>query len=150
MTDTIYSKMKINLENIDIKNSEESFFWDNDILRLFQVDLASLSIEDLPAEKIDENIYKSLDDFEKSHIKIKFMSSKSYLWLKNILNESESSEMYFGQLTQALHNILESDMKHYRSEVKERLNILLCWISVLCEDEFTIDIPNYSTRIRLN
>ena len=57
--------------------------------------------------------------------------------------------LYFGALTEKLHNALVEDPKPYRREVKELLSNLLSWVEELEMEEIVIDRPNYSQRIRI-
>ena len=57
--------------------------------------------------------------------------------------------MYFGQLSDELHNALVSEPKPYRRDVKVLLSNLLEWCQKLNLEEVEIDRPNHSQRIRL-
>lgn len=57
--------------------------------------------------------------------------------------------MYFGELSQNLHNALISDPKPYRRDAKQMLANLLSLIEELGMDETVIDRPNYSQRVIL-
>ena len=57
--------------------------------------------------------------------------------------------MYFGELSQNLHNALISDPKPYRRDVKKMLANLLSLIEKLGMEEIVIDRPNYSQRVML-
>lgn len=79
-----------------------------------------------------------------SLVKKNFKSLKCYEWL--LLNVEY--EIYFGELTAKLHDVLIDDPKPYRKEVKEILSTLLQWVISLQIGDFIIDRPNYSQRIR--
>ena len=87
-------------------------------------------------------ISNGTEDIKKSH----FIDSKVFKWLKSTIDK----EMYFAELTQLLHTAIIDDPKPYRKEVKELLNNLLNWIISLDIDEFIIDKPNHSVRIKPN
>ena len=87
-------------------------------------------------------------DGDKSEIKEAFRWSKAYLWLLNTVKDS-GGYMYFGALSEKLHNALVSDPKPYRKDVKVILSNLLSMIEVLEMEEITIDRPNYSQRVSL-
>jgi hypothetical protein len=70
------------------------------------------------------------------------------MWLLNVLKENGGC-MFFGELSQKLHNALISDPKPYRREVKQMLANLLNLIEKLDMEEITVDRPNYSQRVRL-
>jgi hypothetical protein len=74
--------------------------------------------------------------------------SVPYLWLKRVLKES-NGEIYFGALSEKLHNCLIDDPRPYRRDVKNLLQNLLSWTSQFCSSEIVIDQPNYSQRIKL-
>jgi hypothetical protein len=59
-----------------------------------------------------------LNLFDKTYISNKFIHSKIFLWVKEIIKENNDS-INFGGLTYALHNALLEDPKPYRSEVKD-------------------------------
>lgn len=149
MTDEIYYRMKSQIENTEVEEKVKANIWDEDIIELFKINISKIHVNEFPSNIIDENAYKNLNSIEKNKVKLNFINSKPYLWLKNVFRENEVNEIYFGQLSENLHNILISDSRIYRSKVKEYLNILLDWTSFLCKDEFIIDVPNYSTRVRL-
>lgn len=77
-----------------------------------------------------------------------FRWSNAYLWLLNVLKENDGC-MYFGAITEKLHNALVSDPKPYRRDVKQLLANLLSMIERLQMDEVIVDRPNYSQRVRL-
>jgi hypothetical protein len=71
-----------------------------------------------------------------------------YLWLKRVLKES-NGEIYFGALSEKLHNCLVDDPRPYRRDVKNLLQNLLSWSTQFCSSEIAIDQPNHSQRIKL-
>ena len=78
-----------------------------------------------------------------------FSETKCYLWLKEELKKKDNHELYFGEATALLHNVLLNDPKPYRKEVKDLLSNLLSWITALDCEEIVVDRPNHSQRIRL-
>lgn len=79
-----------------------------------------------------------------------FLRSKSFHWLVDILNDSPFQEMYFGTITQKLHNALSDDPRPYRKDVKMLLNNLLSYCNVYAKEYISIDIPGrHSERVRL-
>ena len=83
-----------------------------------------------------------------SILKETFRWSNAYLWLLNILRENDGC-LFFGTITEKLHNALVSDPKPYRKDVKQLLANLLCMIDTLQMDEIMIDRPNFSQRVSL-
>ncbi len=83
-----------------------------------------------------------------AYVKDTFRWSNAYLWLLNVLKENDGC-MYFGAISEKLHNSLVSDPKPYRKDVKQLLANLLSMIKILNMDEIVIDRPNYSQRVRL-
>lgn len=77
-------------------------------------------------------------------VKAQFKHLKCYEWLCTTIKD----EMYFGELTAKLHNALIDNPAPYRKDVKQLLATLLNWLTLLQIDEFIIDRPNYSQRIR--
>lgn len=73
----------------------------------------------------------------------------SFRWLSNSMFEADEGAMYFGELTSKLHNDLSDDPKPYRREVKELLRNLLEYVSCYASEQFVIDQPKYSQRVRL-
>lgn len=66
-----------------------------------------------------------------------------------MLTKHENHELYFGEASVLLHNVLLNDPKPYRKEVKELLGNLLRWIEILKYEEICVDRPKHSQRIRL-
>lgn len=78
-----------------------------------------------------------------------FLLSRPYRWLLERLND-HNGELYFGKLSELLHDDLFDDPRPYRRDVKQLLSNLLGWISSLNLSNITIDQPNHSQRIRFN
>ena len=79
----------------------------------------------------------------------KFLGSKSYRWLKMILNEQDKKEIYYGELTAKLHDDLKDDPAPYRKDVKMLLSNLLAYCNKYADQYIEIDRPNHSQRISL-
>jgi hypothetical protein len=79
----------------------------------------------------------------------KLAKTKIYAWLHERLKRSGTKELYFGELTAALHDSLVDDPAPFRSEVKTLVGNLLGWIARSEIEEFRVDRPNYSQRIAL-
>lgn len=78
-------------------------------------------------------------------IRTSFQISPGYIWLIKTV----SGQMFYGQISEKLHNDLCDEPKPYRLEVKECLSNLLSWASRLFPDTIVIDRPNYSQRVRI-
>lgn len=153
LTDEIYDKMRRCME----KKREASMNgkWDKAITDLFERDVDVLFACELPQNKYPLSFakedytflgwYEMVDD---KNIKEAFKESKSYRWLKTQFRKTGKQELYFGELTAALHRDIINEPKPYRKEVKELLENLICWIEILGEEEFLIDVPRHSTRVR--
>ena len=151
MDDRIISEF---ISQLDDKTSiifEEWFLHDLKILK--KSSLKNLWVCDFPCgndpfnpNQQDLQLLDITDEisFNLSLIKTKFKDLKCYEWL--LLNVND--EIYYGELTAKLHDALIDDPKPYRKEVKELLSTLLQWIILLQMDDFIIDRPNYSQRIR--
>ncbi|MDN4617409.1 phospholipase D-like domain-containing protein [Paenibacillus sp. PsM32] len=124
--------------------------WPKSILDELQPDLSVLWVTDFPfssspffLEEHDINLYNKTKLNNIEDIRNEFISSKAYKWLKLVI----ISEMYFGELTSLLHNVLIDDPRPYRKDVKLLLSNLLNWIIELEIEEFVVDRPNYSQRV---
>lgn len=103
------------------------------------------SINDLSMLSVPLNL------FEKEYISSKFVNSKIFLWVKEIIKENNGS-INFGGLTHALHNALLEDPKPYRSEVKDLIKNIYSWIRFVGDQKTGIiyDRPNYSEILRIS
>lgn len=153
LSNELLQKMKKQIAAIDINQSGEKHSWDSSILNLFDPHIDTLFSHELPDKVnltdgeyiafLDENFHGNMDELKKS-----FRWSNIYLWLLSKLKEHDGC-MYFGAITQELHNALISDPKPYRRDVKQMLSNLLDLIDLLHMEEIEIDKPNYSHRVRL-
>jgi hypothetical protein len=91
-----------------------------------------------------------LNCFDKEYIYKKFIYSKLFLWINTLLAKYDG-EIYFGTLTQELHNALIENPMPYRSEVKDMVKNIYSWIKIVGPDQTKIlyDRPNVSERLRL-
>lgn len=154
LDEELLAKMKKQLETVDMSGKKENHSWDASITTLFSPRIDTLFSYELPDENtfiegeyipfLDETFY---GDFEK--LKEKFRWSNAYLWLLTLLKENDGC-LFFGVLSQKLHNALISDPKPYRKDVKVMLANLLSLIDELGMEEIVIDRPNYSQRIQLS
>lgn len=154
MTDELYEKMRIQLNSIEYHpNSKHT--WNRDIIAkninkynvLFQDDFP---INCTPLDLIDDEPYLEISKNDNiDDIKEKFYNAKVLQWLINLLENTDKNEIYFGALSQQIHNIIFQEPVQYRENVKILQTRLYKWIDELNYDNIKIDIPNYSQRIRL-
>ena len=79
-----------------------------------------------------------------------FKNLKATKWLISKLEESENHELYFGKITEYLHNDLKDDPVPYRSSVKELLSILLINVDKYMKEKIEISMPGEkSQRVKL-
>lgn len=154
MNDDLFAKMKMQINSINYKPTISNE-WNKEIIAkninsynvLFQDDFP---INALPTEMLDDetflNIYKE-DSIEV--IKEKFYNTKIVQWLINILEKQENKEIYFGELSAKIHNIIFQEPKQYRKDVKILQSKLYNWIEALNYKNLKVDVPNHSQRIRL-
>lgn len=150
--ENLICKLKEELSTNKNRFSDSSFNWSSGITNLFHPQITTLFSYELPESKsISEECISFLDipnRLNKGQIKEIFRWCNAYLWLLQTLRENQGC-LYFGALTEKLHNALVEDPKPYRREVKELLSNLLSWVEQLEMDEIIIDRPNYSQRIRI-
>lgn len=60
-----------------------------------------------------------------------------------------NKQIFFGELTQKLHNRTIKDPPPYRRDVKILLANLLSWINLFAKDFIEIERPNYSQIIKI-
>lgn len=130
--------------------------WDESILQLFDTKVDVLFTYDFPNCDSLSNLKPDSLDFlavppgwTTATLKKAFMKCNAYRWLKSVLEQKENNEIYFGELSALVHNVIINDPKPYRKEVKELQANLLNWIVELDIDEIQIDRPKHSQRIRL-
>ena len=142
--DAIYDKLNPKV-SVDSKFFvSECFLSDgNDIINNSRAS-SDESIHDLSILGIPINF------FDKEYISKKFIYSKLFLWVRSLLLKYDG-EIYFGTLTQELHNALIEDPLPYRSEVKVMVKNIYSWIENVGskETKMICDKPNISQRIRL-
>lgn len=155
INEKIYKEMEQELEKVDSREKGKSYKWSKDIISKFLPDIKVLFTYDFPAYK-DYKEYKGKDiefldlkeGWQEEDIRNAFLISRPYIWLKRLVSDNEK-EMYFGKITEKLHEILVNDPRPYRKEVKELLANLLQWIQDLGIDEVLVDRPNHSQRVRV-
>lgn len=88
-------------------------------------------------------------DLEADALSRAFKTTRIYRWLVHTL-KSSNGELYFGSLTESLHNTLLDDPVVYRREVKMVLQTLLQWCQLLEGIGVHVDRPSHSQRVRLS
>lgn len=151
--ENVYNMMKNQYEAAVRTSDGGSLFWNNNIAGLFNPHVDYLFSHELPdTDALIEGMYISFLDIactsDKSVIKEALRWSNAYIWLQTILKENGGC-LYFGFLSEKLHNALVNDPKPYRKDVKKLLANLLSIVSELNMEEIEIDRPNYSQRIQL-
>ena len=151
--DVLLNKLRQQIEDNKSLEKPKHLQWGKDILDLFNPKVDTLFSHELPAREkyLSGEYIDFLDetfDGDLEKIAAKFRWSNAYLWLKTTISEN-GNEMYFGALSAALHSALVEDPKPYRKDVKILLANMLSLIERWGTDEFIIDRPNYSQRVRL-
>lgn len=154
MNDFIYETMQATLAaHSGGRNSVIS--WPDNVLNMFVSDYSLLFAEDFPASKhpvdaTEEDLVflNLLPGASIDTIKTAFCCSKSFLWLSGLVKNHSAQEMYFGEITAKLHNVLLNEPKPYRKDVKQLLENLLSWIDDLKVSTIQVDRPNHSQRVK--
>jgi len=87
-------------------------------------------------------------DLNSDALRRAFKTTRIYRWLVHTL-KSSGGELYFGALTESLHNTLLDDPVVYRRDVKLVLQTLLQWCQLLGGIGVLVDRPNHSQRVRI-
>ena len=149
----LVEKMKAQIPSTSANIGSIGLTWDSEITKLFSPKVSSLFSHELPEnDTYEANQYIDFLDIEYDgdidYLKSQLRWSNAYLWLMGIL-EDNGGELYFGAITEKLHDALVTDPKPYRRDVKRLLANLLTMIDNLQMPEIIIDRPNYSQRVRL-
>lgn len=151
--ENLLQKMRLQYEAVGETNIKETLTWSKEITALFRPKIDALFSHELPdVDKLENGTYISFLEIyyngNKNELKEKLRWSNCYLWLLDTLNKHDGC-MFFGAITAELHNVLVSDPKPYRKDVKVFLSNLLTIIELLGMSEIIVDRPNYSQRVRL-
>ena len=125
VTPELLAVLKNQFENASLGMPNTSLSsWSPDILNLFHPSITVLFSHELPELKSLPSIKGERVSFleynfsgDTCDLKERFRWSNAYLWLKNVLLRNNRC-MYFGQLSSELHNVLVSDPRPYRKDVK--------------------------------
>lgn len=154
MNEKIYEEMEQELEKVDREKGKD-YKWSENIVSKFLPDIKVLFTYDFPIYRnYKEYKGKSIEfldlkeSWQEEEVRNAFLISKSYIWLKRLVSDN-GREMYFGEITEKLHEILVNDPRPYRKEVKELLANLLQWIQDLGLEGILVDRPSHSQRVRV-
>ena len=149
----LLTKMKQQFDSIEPAEKQKSHSWNTEITKRFNPCVSALFSYELPEDfSFVAGEYFSFLDYtftgDLNAFKEVFRWSNAYLWLLKLVKENDG-EMYFGTVSEKLHNALVTDPKPYRRDVKLMLANLLDLIEKLGMEEVVIDRPNHSQRITL-
>lgn len=151
LEETMFERMKGFLSNLNL-TLRPKIYWDDEIQNSFPTTVNYLWTADLlfshsPRDicQHDLDLLELSEPYSLSDIKRSFIRTKSYRWLKHAAGD----EIYFGKLTEKLHDSLMDDPKPYRRNVKILLVDLLNWLEELQIADIIVDRPNHSQRIRV-
>lgn len=82
-------------------------------------------------------------------LKENVLKTRCIKWLIKKLETEPGNELYFGSLSNILHNELKDDPVPYRKDVKSLLHNLLSYAEVYLPEIFEISTPRHSQKIRL-
>jgi len=88
-------------------------------------------------------------DTDNCLIKKGLLNSKPIRWLKRTLDSASDQEMYFGELSNRLHNDLNDDPTPYRKTVKSLLSNTAAYCEAFLSEEISITRPNFSQKFKL-
>lgn len=150
----VLNMLQKQIDQVNEQPHRTVYSWDFSITNLFNPHINTLFSYELPEKFTLEpgEYFSFLDETyegDKEKLKDIFKWSNSYLWLKETLKENAGC-LYFGSITEKLHNVLVSDPKPFRRDVKQMLSNLLELIDALDMEDIVIDRPNYSQRVRLS
>jgi len=127
-------------------NSPVKFLWVNELPRTKPQAILFLQVSNSAALSDCELFGIDFDRISRRELSLCFKSSRVYKWLVAKLKDAE--ELYFGELTRALHSALLDDPKPYRMEVKDAVANIYAWAE-LCDDIFEVTRPRHSQLIAL-
>lgn len=160
LNEAVLQKMEtyINDEGRDKKHVTHPDMWPQDILpdkegiwvRDFFWCNPKTNLSESDEERHDLELIgvKSLKPVSKE-ISKKVLMSRCVQWLISKLRNQREKELYFGRITNILHNELKDDPAPYRKEVKTLVQNLLAYCEAFIPEKLEISRPNYSQRVRL-
>lgn len=150
---SLVKEMNNQLQLVPKSGKKDTYRWDDGITKRFKPHIDTLFSYELPDDnKLEVGAFYSFLDLVYTGDIKRFREtlrwSNSYMWLMNVLKDKEG-EIYFGKLTEKLHNCLVTDPKPYRKDVRQMISNLLDLIIAVEMEEIVIDRPRYSQRVRL-
>ena len=126
--------------------AETSNLWVKD---MFWCNLSQDNITDYDKAHDTDILQIAVFSSEDAIFKKNVEHSRPVQWLINRLQEQESKELYFGTISQLLHNELQDDPAPYRKDVKSLVQNLLAYCQICLPEIFEVTRPNHSQRITL-
>ncbi len=164
MTDSLFEEMNCIVQNTFVSKADIQE-WPSELLQKVQTPefagrlLLSECFFSVP--RVDENgTFSNLDDrdvqllgimkvnLSRAEMRRAFMASRIFRWLLHTL-KGFGREIYFGSLSEILHNTLLDDPVLHRRDVKIVLRTLLEWCELLGGVGVVVDRPGHSQRVRL-
>ena len=157
---TVLEKMEafINANSNNTSGIASSTFWPEDILPrehsiwVYDFPWINLDASTNPIEQDlqhDAEMLNVSDLSNEANVAVAFKSAKVFCWLLKKLEKSESNELYYGKLTEMIHDELRDDPAPYRRNVKALLSNLLTYCQKYAQELIKIDRPDYSQRVTL-
>jgi len=88
-------------------------------------------------------------DIDEEDLKNHLLQTRCIKWLIGQLQSAPENQLYFGRLTQILHDDIKDDPAPYRKDVKTLLQNLLAYCERYLTEEIEITRPSYSQKIKL-
>ena len=149
-----YEENKIKKNKISYPSLPVSFEPENkiDIKRLWTDDFPILSFHEFSDYKEKDDFYKheldlfDVNEFNREIIKDRFKKTYIFNWTKNIL-ENNDRKLYFGTMTDIIHNTLLDDARQYRRDVKRLQANLYSYIREFDYDEVKLSTPGRRSEL---
>jgi hypothetical protein len=146
VTPDIYDRLRSFVDRNKMPGSKGLVF-PPEITSILEEKFTGLWVRDLPYGSLPPSQGGSDASGWDSELEMNFGQSKCMAWLRRLLHE-RGAEIYFGELTSALHDSVLEDPLPYRTEVKKLAANLINWCAALLPTQFAADTPNHSQRLR--
>ena len=112
---------------------------------------AQLGADDNSLEQIHDFELLGIESFEsiKDILKEQVLKARCIRWLIGKLEVAPENELYFGTLTQILHDDLKDDPAPYRKDVKSLIQNLFAYIELYLPDIIEVTTPRHSQKVKL-